>query len=149
MRVLVTGAGGFIGSHLVKDQLGRNREVIALDLDVSALAPLTDNTKLQVVRGDIADRCVVEEVTRGVDVVFHAFPGIGRPSNSVLRREERHELHVRVLVNPIDRGSARGVNPGLIGDQPHSASRHEMERVLEEDFNPGANRAEPLVVSLV
>lgn len=36
-RVLVTGAGGFIGSHLADDQLARGRNVTALDVNLDRL----------------------------------------------------------------------------------------------------------------
>ena len=38
--VLVTGAGGFIGSHVVRDQLDRGHRVRALDIDGSRLEEL-------------------------------------------------------------------------------------------------------------
>lgn len=39
MRTLITGAGGFIGSHLVEDQLRRGHEVTALDIHTEVLTP--------------------------------------------------------------------------------------------------------------
>jgi dihydroflavonol-4-reductase len=69
-RVLVTGAGGFIGRHLVADQLSRGREVVALDLDLDALRPLEAETLL-LVEGNVGERSTVERALDGVDVVFH------------------------------------------------------------------------------
>jgi dihydroflavonol-4-reductase len=70
-RVLVTGAGGFIGSHLVDDQLARGREVIALDIDLGRLEHQRKNEHCRLVTGDIRDKAVVESVVTGTDVVFH------------------------------------------------------------------------------
>lgn len=40
MHILVTGAGGFVGPHLVAELLGANHKVSAIDRDVSRLAGL-------------------------------------------------------------------------------------------------------------
>jgi nucleoside-diphosphate-sugar epimerase len=71
-KVLVTGAGGFIGSHLVADQLRRGRRVVALDLDLGRLDSLKSGDKrLQRIEADIGDPETLEHATAGVDVVYH------------------------------------------------------------------------------
>jgi dihydroflavonol-4-reductase len=71
MNVLVTGGGGFIGSHLVEDQLRKGRNVKALDLDFSFLNGTAEDAKLQKIAGDIRNRDLVEQSLAGVDLVFH------------------------------------------------------------------------------
>jgi nucleoside-diphosphate-sugar epimerase len=73
MNVLVTGGGGFIGSHLVEDQLRKGRKVIALDLDLnlSSLNGSPARAQLQKIRGDIRNKELVERSLAGVDIVFH------------------------------------------------------------------------------
>ncbi len=71
MRVLITGAGGFIGSHLVADQLKRGREVTAIDLKVDALQPFLPNPRLQVLKGDFTDRALLDSYMADQDVCFH------------------------------------------------------------------------------
>lgn len=71
MRVLITGAGGFIGRHLVADQLRRGREVTAVDLQVDALRPLAGEPRLAVVQGDFTDPALLEGRLAGHDVCFH------------------------------------------------------------------------------
>ncbi|HSH75775.1 MAG TPA: NAD-dependent epimerase/dehydratase family protein [Longimicrobiales bacterium] len=70
-RVLVTGAGGFIGRHLVAEQLELGREVVALDLQLDAVADLAATTSLELVEGNITDGALQERALRGVDTVFH------------------------------------------------------------------------------
>jgi nucleoside-diphosphate-sugar epimerase len=70
-RVVVTGAGGFIGSHLAADQLRRGREVVALDLSLERLEPLGEAPGLERVEADLADRTALERALRGADIVFH------------------------------------------------------------------------------
>ncbi len=78
-RVLVTGAGGFIGSHLVESLLdlgARVRAFVHYDsrgawghLDHSAIA--RDSTQLEVIAGDIRDPFFVRDAVADCDTVFH------------------------------------------------------------------------------
>ena len=68
--VLITGAAGFIGRHLVERQLALGRRVRALDLHAPAVAPPRDG-RLEVVLGDVADPAVQARAVDGVDFVFH------------------------------------------------------------------------------
>lgn len=71
MRTLITGAGGFIGSHLVEDQLRRGHEVTALDIHTEVLKPLMGNPQLRVVEGDFTDRAKIDPLLEGQEVCFH------------------------------------------------------------------------------
>jgi nucleoside-diphosphate-sugar epimerase len=71
MKVLITGGGGFIGSHLVDDQLKKGRKVRALDLDISGLARLKGHNNLEIIQGDIKDEALLGKAVSGVDRVFH------------------------------------------------------------------------------
>lgn len=75
-RALVTGAGGFIGAHLVQHLQGLGIEVRAFihyDSRPGAgnLDRLTDRTGLEVVSGDVRDPHQVRRAVQGCDVVFH------------------------------------------------------------------------------
>jgi len=71
MRVLITGAGGFIGSHLVDDQLARGREVTALDINTERLRPLADDPRLTILEGDFARQDLLEPGLGDHDICFH------------------------------------------------------------------------------
>ncbi len=69
--VLVTGAGGFIGSHLAAEQLRLGRRVVALDLHLDRLAHMRDTSGLTLIEGDSANPDDQRRALRGVDTVFH------------------------------------------------------------------------------
>jgi nucleoside-diphosphate-sugar epimerase len=71
MRVLITGAGGFIGSHLVDSQLNLGRQVTALDLNLGRLKHAASHPCLSLIEGDITNTETVEKVLKGTDLVFH------------------------------------------------------------------------------
>lgn len=66
-RALVTGAGGFIGRHLVQRQLENGHNVRALDLHVDGIA----DGRIEPIECDIRDRERVREALRDCDVVYH------------------------------------------------------------------------------
>ncbi len=77
MKMLVTGAAGFIGSNYVRRVLATSDDHVTI-LDaltyaggVDTIADLVDNPRVTFVKGDIADREVVGDVMPGHDAVVH------------------------------------------------------------------------------
>jgi len=71
MRVLVTGAAGFIGHHLVHALLERDHEVMAM-IRQNTPSPWTGAERLSLVKCDLTDSRGLDLGNRGVDVVVHA-----------------------------------------------------------------------------
>ena len=86
-KVLVTGADGFIGSHLVELLLAEGYEVRALSYynsfnDWGWLEGIR-NPRLEVVSGDVRDPSFCRHITHGVDTVFHLAALIAIPYSYV------------------------------------------------------------------
>jgi len=80
-RVLITGAAGFIGSHLTEYLLDRGYRVTGLD-DLSTgsldnLREVHDHPQFTFVQGTILDERTVDRLTAGADLVFHLAAAVG------------------------------------------------------------------------
>src|SRR5436190_17097469 len=90
MSILVTGAAGFIGSHVAKALLARGEKVVGLDnfsdyydpvLKFARLKPIREHRAFTFIEGDVADRdAVLGLVARHPDIdrIVHlaAQPGV-------------------------------------------------------------------------
>jgi UDP-glucose 4-epimerase len=140
-RVLITGGLGLIGSHIADALINHGtREIIVLD-DRSRgrranLAWAEANGDVRVVEGDIRDQMLVDELTVGVDVVFH------QAALRITRCAEQPRLALDVLVNGtanvLDAAVKAGVRKVVAAS---SASIYGMaERFpTPEDHHPYAN----------
>ena len=115
-RVLVTGAAGFIGSHLAERLLAGGHEVIGLDAFDDYLYPaavkernasaLADRPGFRLVRGDILDAPLVAELAQGCERVVHlaALAGV-RPSIAEPARYARTNVEGTVNLLEACRGA--------------------------------------------
>ena len=71
MKVLITGAGGFIGSHLVDSQLNHGYDVRAVDLHLDLLRHQEAHPCLEAICADITEKDIVRKLVEGIDIVYH------------------------------------------------------------------------------
>jgi UDP-glucose 4-epimerase len=79
MRVFITGGSGFIGSHLCDALLAEGKEVTILDnLSTGSEKNIAHlKGKIQVNKGDIRDKELVEKLTKDADLVLHMAAALG------------------------------------------------------------------------
>src|SRR5262245_18596114 len=70
VMTLITGATGFVGSHIVRQLLARGDDVRVLVRPASPLGHLAD-LDVEVIRGDLRDAGAVRTAVRGVRRIFH------------------------------------------------------------------------------
>jgi NAD dependent epimerase/dehydratase len=160
--VLVTGADGFIGSHLVEELLERGAEVRALAYYNSFNSwgwldslPAELLSRVEVITGDIRDRGTVAKLMPGVEFVFHLAALIGIPYSyqspesyigtnitGTLNVLEEAKIHKpsRVLVTSTSEvyGTAQYVpideKHPFQGQSPYSATKIGADRLAESYF---------------
>ena len=82
MKILVTGAAGFIGSIMVPTLLKRGYQVTAIDNFMYNQASLLDccyDEKLTIVRGDARDKGLISKYIKDVDAIFPLACLVGAP----------------------------------------------------------------------
>jgi NAD dependent epimerase/dehydratase len=161
-RALVTGAGGFIGSHLVERLVREGYAVRAL-VHYNALGSWANLERLppevlgevEVVAGDIADAFVVDHAVEGCATVFHLAALIGIPYSyiapaayfatnvsgtlNVLQACRRHRA-ARIVHTSTSEvyGTAQYVpideRHPLVGQSPYSASKIAADKLAESFF---------------
>src|SRR5215207_7867353 len=75
MKILITGAAGFIGSNLTKGLLEKGYSVVGLDnLSQGFLLNIEEfkeHPKFRFVEGDVQDSRLLNKITKGCELVIH------------------------------------------------------------------------------
>jgi NAD dependent epimerase/dehydratase len=114
-RALVTGSGGFIGSHLTEALLKRGCDVTAMirytsrsDWGNLEFLPADARSALKVVAGSVEDPYFVSKHVRQKDVVFHLAALIGIPYSYVAPHSYL-DTNIRGTINVLEAARDHGV----------------------------------------
>ncbi len=142
-RYLVTGGGGFIGSHIVERLVRDGRSVRVLDNFSTGrrenLAGLEE--RIELMEGDIRRPEDCRRACEGIEVVFHqaALPSV---PTSIERPAETHDANVNGTFNMLmaarDAGCRRliyAASSSAYGDQPQSPK---VESMVPDPMSPYA-----------
>jgi NAD dependent epimerase/dehydratase len=161
-RVLVTGAGGFIGSHLVESLVAEGAQVRAFvrynsrgSLGLLHQLPVPVRSQVEMVSGDLRDLVAVEQAMRGVSHVFHLGALIAIPY-SYQHPVEVVESNILGTLNVLQAARSTGVerlvhtsssevygtalkvpigeDHPLQGQSPYSASKIGADKLAESYF---------------
>jgi len=161
-KVLVTGAGGFIGSHLTERLVNLGANVRALvrynsrnDQGVLELLPSEVKEKVEIVMGDLRDPETLRDVMKDIDIVFHLGALIAIPY-SYIRPREAIETNVMGTLNVLNAAKAINVKKvihtstsevygtaqyvpinekhPLQGQSPYSASKIGADKIAESFY---------------
>ena len=90
MKVLITGATGLLGGHLIKELQQRGEDIRALVLPVENADKL-EKQGVEVARGDITDADTLGPAVQDVELIFHlaGMMGVWRPVASRVSRDPK------------------------------------------------------------
>src|SRR5260221_3235890 len=80
MKVLITGATGLLGGHLIRELQQRHEQIRALVLPVENTERLVEQG-VEVVRGDVTDASTLGSAVKEIELIFHlaGMMGVWRP----------------------------------------------------------------------
>ncbi|MGH9098540.1 MAG: NAD-dependent epimerase/dehydratase family protein [Acidimicrobiales bacterium] len=109
MRILVTGAAGFIGSHIRSALSERGHEVVAVDAMLASAHGTRATTPAGIVRLDVRDGPALDRVLRGIDVVCHqaAVVGAGVDAGDAPAYASHNDYGTGVLLSAMHRSGCR------------------------------------------
>jgi nucleoside-diphosphate-sugar epimerase len=71
-KYFITGGAGFLGINLIRFLLEKDHEVISYDISVDFDYPEKNNSKVEVIIGDIRDSKHLKHSMNGADIIVHA-----------------------------------------------------------------------------
>jgi uncharacterized protein YbjT (DUF2867 family) len=135
VRILVTGATGYIGGRLVPELVAAGHEVRCLARTPAKLDDAPWRADVEVVEGDLGDGASVRSGMEGVDAAYFLVHSMGGADdfadedrrNAATFRDAAADAGVGQIVYL--GGLGRDDDPDL---SPHLSSRHEVGRVLAD-----------------
>ncbi len=138
---LVTGAAGFIGSHLVETLLRLNQRVTGIDNfatghqrnlnELLALVTSTQRRRFVMIKGDIRKPTLCRKSCQGVDFVLHQ-AALGSVPRSIDNPLDSHENNVTGFINMLTAAKEGGVkrfvyasSSAVYGDDPRLPKKEE------------------------
>jgi uncharacterized protein YbjT (DUF2867 family) len=134
VRVLVTGASGYLGSRIVPELLRRGHQVVAAGTgEVPPDAPWVDQADWRQV--DVFDLRVLAAALENVDAVVYLIHGLGDADFSRMDREASENMRDAVDLTGVRRvvyfsGIVPDVHPDELSE--HLRSRLEVEEILAQ-----------------
>src|SRR6185503_12874903 len=113
MRVLVTGGGGFIGSHSVEALLATGAEVVAFDnFSAGHRENLPAHARLSLIEGDTRDRDALCDAMAGCSHVLHLAAQVFVPASIKAPGNSAHH-NIVGFANVLDCAREHG-NPRIV-----------------------------------
>lgn len=126
-NVLLTGASGFVGGHLLRELLANGHRVRALSRSPSSDALLA-YAGAEPVRGSLQDQCVLNAACQNVEAVFHCAANTSPWSRD---REVQDETNIAGTERLLAAAEANGVGC-FVHTSSVSAYSHLVEETLTE-----------------
>jgi len=135
MRILITGGGGFIGSHLADRLIKSSHTVTVLDDfstgSLSNLNTISSSPDLQIVNGSVLDINLVTDLVAASEYVFHLAAAVG-VFNIVNRPLESLMTNIRGTENVLE-ASLQNMIPVFLTSSSEVYGKNSSDSLSESD----------------
>ncbi|MDD5439862.1 MAG: NAD-dependent epimerase/dehydratase family protein [Candidatus Omnitrophica bacterium] len=126
MNILITGATGFIGRHLVRE-LSRSNDAVFCLVRNAKRAGILAPYKVRLIYGNITDYASLEGIREKIDVIFHCAAVVSNKNRELL-----HAVNVLGTQNVCRFAFGRGVSRMIYTSSVACVSGHDVVPLVEE-----------------
>lgn len=129
MKAFITGASGFIGTHLAEELLRRKWQVGALLHKHDVPRP----QRFRICHGDINDAGALKDMFRGTDVLFHLAAALGA---SRIGKREFFKVNTQGTANVLKAAREAGIRRAVHFSSAGVLGSVKGNKAVEEDYPP-------------
>ncbi|MCF7806536.1 MAG: SDR family oxidoreductase [Simkaniaceae bacterium] len=139
MRILLTGANGYIGSRLLIRLIEDNHTVIALMRTPARMdLPESMRSRIQMIKGDLLDPSSLHQIPHDIDAAYYLVHSMGDTSKDFVQMEKQSAEN---FIKAIEQTKCQQIIylTGLISSEhlsKHLASRLQVENILKKSRIP-------------
>lgn len=149
MRVVVMGAGGYVGSRLVPALLAEGHDVVATFTDVTSASRFWWAERVEPVQMQVLDRGSVRKAAAGAEALYYLIHGLAGEDFATADREGAYNAaHAAVRAGAQRIVYLGGLVPAVHDSElsPHLRSRLEVEGILTDSGVPTSALRAAMVV---
>lgn len=145
MKILVTGAAGFIGSNLCESLVEKKHQVIGIDNFITGrienLSNIINSKNFKFIEGDITDYNTCLEITKDVNIVIHQ-AALGSVPRSIKTPLDTNQNNVNGFLNMIESSRLNNIDKFIYASSSSvygdSESLPKIESVIGKPLSPYA-----------
>jgi nucleoside-diphosphate-sugar epimerase len=130
MKVLITGASGFLGGHLAEDCRGQGDTVRVLARKTSDISHLKTIPELEYHYADLREKDALEKACEGVEVVYHCAARVFVSGTY----EQHYETNYLGTINVLDACRATGVKRLVNVSSPSTVFDFKDQDDIDESY---------------
>ncbi|MDX2436669.1 MAG: DUF2867 domain-containing protein [Acidobacteriota bacterium] len=147
MKILVTGATGYIGGRLVPLLLEKGHQVRVMVRDPARAAGRSWSSQVEIVRGDVEDPSTLVGAVSGVDAAYYLVHLMGTGADFVQRDRAAAHNFVEAAKDLDHLIYLGGLLPEAVDISDHLSSRAEVGEILRAALPATEFRAGPVIGS--
>ncbi len=140
MRILITGANGYIGTKITQSLLREGEKIIGVDLRFENFSPIVNNPNFQFFKGDITNKEALLDEGREADILVHCAALVHKKSTD-LSRENYYRVNyegTKNILNFLDKDRLKQIvflsTVSVYGDISKNIVPDEKTPTNPEDF---------------